>query len=106
MEINAQNNTQQNSSSVNSTVATPVNDQESKAKEIDLKSEQTVNVSTAAEKLSTETEKSTVKNPISTKQQAVNAVSQFEKDAANDANSTKSIQGDSITHDVVASLIS
>lgn len=106
MEINGQqNNIQQSSTPVNTNTAQPVNQQETEAKENNLSTTSTVNLSTEAQKLSSKAEVSSSATPITTKEQAEDSVNQFKKDAANDPVVTQAAQSKSLTSDQVTRLI-
>ncbi len=106
MEINSQqNNIQQATTPANSAAAQPVTEQETQAKESQLNTTSTVNVSTAAKKLSAETETTSAATPITTKEQAEKSVTQFKKEAANDPSLVQSAQSNSLTSDQVSKLI-
>jgi len=106
MEIKGQqNNIQQSSTPVNINTVQPVNQQETEAKENNLNTTSTVNVSTEVQKQSSGGKAPRAATPITTKQQAENTVTQFKKDAANDPVATQNAQSNSLTSDQVSRLI-
>jgi len=105
MNINTQHvNTQQAASSVNPTTPQPVDNKEKQAQENELKTESTVNLSTEAQKLSTDTETSS-KNNLESKEDAEDSALQFKKDAANDPVLTQQVQSNSLTSNEVSRLL-
>lgn len=106
MEINQQHhNIQQTTASSSSATAQVFSEQDTQANESNLNSVSTVNVSTEAQKLSTDTKASTASPAITNQEQAEESVSQFKKDAANDPVLAQAAQSHSLTSERVSRLI-
>jgi len=103
MEINTQNVAPQTTSQVNTTPP-PVNEQEVQAKESDLNTDSTVNISTEAKNASssTETPSTTI---LGSAEEAKDAADQFAKDAANDPGLIQQAQSRSLTSNTVGQLL-
>ncbi len=106
MEINVQQtNTQQSATPISSAATPPITEQQSQAKESGLNTASTVNLSTEAQKLSTEPKNTENAQPLTTRKQAEESVIQLQKDAANDPVQTQLAQSNSLTSDQVSRLI-
>lgn len=106
MEISTQlTNSQPAASSVNSSTAQPpVNEQQTQAKEAELNTVSTVNLSPAAQKLAADEPEGTTSS-INSAEEAQESVAQFQQDAANDPSLTQAAQSNSLTSTEVQRLI-